>query len=283
LRRDHAAPGACIAPAPVYRAAGVARVPDAARVEETSGSTESTLMAIPYTPGKPLTCDEIRALDRVAIETLGVPGIVLMENAGRGAAEYIYSVLGEPAGARVLILCGPGNNGGDGFVIARHLHNAGVTVHVALAAPPGKIRGDAATNLNILHRLGLTPVAAYEPEGLEVVRRCVDQADVIVDALLGTGSTGSPRGVMATLIELANGAPRAQRVAIDVPTGLDADNGAVYEPCFRATATVTMLAPKVGFETAAGRAVAGEVVVVSIGVPRDLGSLPPGLRREVDG
>jgi len=228
-------------------------------------------MGIPYTPGKPLTCDEIRALDRVAIETLGVPGIVLMENAGRGAAEYIYDALRDPARAQVLILCGPGNNGGDGFVIARHLHNAGIAVHVALAAPPEKIRGDAATNLNILYRLGLSPAAAYEPQGLDAVRRWVTQADVIVDALLGTGSTGSPRGVMATLIELANAAPRAWRVAIDIPTGLDADSGAVHEPCFRAAATVTMLAPKVGFQTAAGRAVAGEVVVVSIGVPRDLG------------
>ncbi len=227
-------------------------------------------MDIPYPPGEALTCQQIRELDVLAIEHVGIPGIVLMENAGRGTAELIYGGLVNPATGRVLILCGPGNNGGDGFVVARHLYNTGVPVDVVLAAPPEKSTGDARVNLRILERMGLELTRAFEPAGLETAQRAAGQAHVIVDALLGTGSTGAPRGVMATLIELANTAPRARRIAIDIPSGLDADRGVLHEPCFRADATVTMVAPKVGFLTPAGRQVVGRVVVVDIGLPHAL-------------
>jgi NAD(P)H-hydrate epimerase len=223
-------------------------------------------MSIPYPPGEALTCQQIRELDMLAIEQVGLPGLVLMENAGRGAAEFIYGTLINPTASRVTILCGPGNNGGDGFVVARHLHNAGVPVDVVFAAPPEKSTGDAGVNLNILERMGLDFIRAFEPDGLAAAHQAVDQADVLVDALLGTGSKGSPRGVAATLIELANAAPRARRIAIDIPSGLDADRGALHEPCFRADATVTMAAPKVGFLAPAAQPVVGRVVVVDIGV-----------------
>jgi len=227
-------------------------------------------MGTPYPAGEPLTCQQIRELDVLAIEHVGIPGIVLMENAGRGAAEFIHRCLMSPATARVLILCGAGNNGGDGFVIARHLHNAGVPVTVALSAPPERSSGDAATNLHILVRMGLSLLRAYEPEGLAATRAEAEQADVIVDALLGTGSTGAPRGTMAELIQIANAAPRARRVAIDLPAGLDGDTGEPREPCFRAHATVTMVAPKTGLMAPAARPVVGRIVVVDIGVPRAL-------------
>jgi hydroxyethylthiazole kinase-like uncharacterized protein yjeF len=227
-------------------------------------------MTIPYSPGEALTCQQIRELDVLAIEHVGIPGLVLMENAGRGSAEFIHATLVDPAASHVLILCGPGNNGGDGFVVARHLHNAGVHVQVALAAPPDKSTGDARVNLAILERMEVAIVRAYEEPGLEAVRRAGRGADVIVDALLGTGSAGAPRKTMAALIEFANSASRAQRIAIDIPSGLDADRGEVFEPCFRAAATVTMVAPKVGFATPAARGVVGRVVVVDIGVPRGL-------------
>lgn len=227
-------------------------------------------MGIPYPAGAALTCRQIREIDVLAIEHVGMPGVVLMENAGRGTAEFIYDRLLDPAADRVLVLCGPGNNGGDGFVVARHLHNAGVKVDVVLAAPPDKCRDDAATNLKILERMGLPFIRAFEPHGLETAREAAEEADVIVDALLGTGSSGAPRNTMAMLIELANAAPRARRIAIDIPSGLDADRGEVHEPCFRADATVTMLAAKTGFATPAARAVVGRVVVVDIGVPRVL-------------
>lgn len=227
-------------------------------------------MGIPYPAGEALTCQQIRELDVLAIEHVGIPGIALMENAGRGVAEFIYGTLTNPGASRVVILCGPGNNGGDGFVVARHLHNAGVAVTVVLAAPPEKCKGDAETNLQVLQRTGFEFVHGYQPRAVEAVRAAMREAEVIIDALLGTGSTGAPRGPLATLIELANTAPRARRIAIDIPSGLDADGGVVNEPCFRASATVTMVAPKVGFEAPAARAVVGRVVVVDIGTPRDL-------------
>jgi len=227
-------------------------------------------MTIPYAAGDALTCQQIRELDILAIEHVGIPGIVLMENAGRHTAELIYGTLVNPAASRVLVLCGPGNNGGDGFVVARHLHNAGVGVEVALAAAPERSQGDAGVNLGILERMGVEYLLAHTPDGLERARQAAQEADVIVDALLGTGSRGAPRDAMATLVEFANTAPRARRIAIDIPSGFDADTGEIHEPCFRAAATITMLAPKVGFEApGAGQAV-GRVIVVDISAPREL-------------
>jgi NAD(P)H-hydrate epimerase len=227
-------------------------------------------MGIPYPTGNALSVQQIRELDILAIEHVGIPGVVLMENAGRGCAQFIYATLIAPEASHVLILCGPGNNGGDGFVIARHLRNAGVSVDVALAAAPEKSAGDAGINLAILRRMGLPLLHAFEDDGLEAVRQAASRADVIVDALLGTGSSGAPRKAMAKMIEYANTAPRARRIAIDIPSGLDAETGAVHEPCFRAAATITMLAPKLGFSTPAGREVLGRVIAVDIGTPRNL-------------
>jgi NAD(P)H-hydrate epimerase len=227
-------------------------------------------MSIPYHAGEALTCQEIRELDILAIEHVGIPGIVLMENAARAVAECIYHALLNPRRANVVLLCGPGNNGGDGFAAARHLRNAGVSVTVVLAAPREKSAGDAALNLGIYQRMEGALLDASADERLEQARALVAQADVVVDALLGTGSTGAPRGVIAELIKIANAAPRARRVAIDIPTGLNADTGAVSEPCFRADATVTFVAPKVGFANDAAAVVLGRVVVADIGAPREL-------------
>jgi len=227
-------------------------------------------MTIPYNPGDALTCQEIRELDILAIEHVGIPGIVLMENAARAVAECIHQVLLDPTNSHVLFLCGPGNNGGDGFVAARHLRNAGVKVAVVLAAPRDKYRGDAALNLAIYERMEGTLFDATDGKQRKEIDARIGSSDVVVDALLGTGSTGAPRGVIAELIKTANAAPRARRVAVDMPTGLDADGGKVSEPCFRADATVTFVAAKVGFAGAAARAVLGRVVVADIGVPREL-------------
>ena len=207
----------------------------------------------------------------LAIEHAGIPGIVLMENAGRGVWRSSFTArwsIRKAAG--VTILCGPGNNGGDGFVVARHLHNAGVKVDVVLATAAERSQGDAGANLRILERMGLEFIHAHEAEGLGTARLAMRSADAIVDALLGTGSNGAPRGPAATLIECANAVPHARRIAVDIPSGLDADRGDVHEPCFRATATVTMVAPKVGFDAAGARSVVGRITVVDIGLPREL-------------
>lgn len=227
-------------------------------------------MATPYTPGDPLTCQEIRELDVLTIEHVGIPGLVLMENAARAVAEFIHDKLVHPHAAQALLLCGPGNNGGDGFVVARYLRNAGVRVAVALACPASRYQGDAAINLGIYLRMEGEHIDAATPDGLAAVRQRAASADVIVDALLGTGSRGAPTGLMAELVRLANAVPRCMRVAVDIPTGLNADTGEVSEPCFRADATITFVAPKVGFAAPAARRVLGRVVVADIGVPREL-------------
>ncbi|MFO0837432.1 MAG: NAD(P)H-hydrate epimerase [Phycisphaerae bacterium] len=227
-------------------------------------------MSIPYRPGDALTCQQVRELDVLAIEHVGIPGLLLMENAGRAAAEFVYATLVDPRKSSVLILAGPGNNGGDGFVVARHLRNGGVDVAVALATPRQRVQSDAAVNLSIYSRLNAPLLQADEPTGMEDARNRAGRADVIVDALLGTGAGGPPRGVIAALVELANAMPRARRVAIDVPTGLDADHGEPHTPCFRADATVTFVAEKVGFEKPAARSFLGRVVVADIGVPLEL-------------
>ena len=227
-------------------------------------------MTIPYNPGDALTCQEIRELDILAIEHVGIPGMVLMENAARAVAECIYQALLDPVSSHVLLLCGPGNNGGDGFVAARHLRNAGVKVTVILAAAREKYRGDAALNLAIYERMEGTLLDATDESQRKAIRNQIGSSDVIVDALLGTGSSGAPRGVIAELIRLANAAPRARRVAVDIPSGLDADSGEVSEPCFRADATVTFVAAKTGFASDAAQAALGRVSVADIGVPREL-------------
>lgn len=242
-------------------------------------------MPIPYEPGEALTCGQIRELDVLAIEHVGVPGIVLMENAGRSVAEFVYSLLANPHAERVVILCGPGNNGGDGFVVARHLANAEVDVACVLAVRRDRHKGDAATNLGILERMDLPLLDASSalPAGDTLPAPILEHlqcADLIVDALLGTGSKGTPRGVLASLVEAANRLERPRRIAIDLPTGLDADSGEPADPCFAAHATVTLVAAKVGFSSPGARRVLGRVIVADIGAPH---RLIPGRKLFSDG
>jgi NAD(P)H-hydrate epimerase len=229
-------------------------------------------MAIPYQPGEPLTCRQIRALDALAIEQLGIPGIVLMENAARGAAEFIYGTLADPTVTLAAILCGPGNNGGDGFVIARHLRNAGVRTTVLLVAPESRYQSDAAVNLAIYRRMAdpLELIDATTSDGMRDSLTAIARAHVVVDALLGTGSTGAPRGAAAELIRAANDSPHVSRIAIDIPSGLDGDSGTAFDPCFRADATVTFVAAKMGFSNPGASEYTGRVVVADIGIPREL-------------
>lgn len=227
-------------------------------------------MGIPYPAGEPLTCQQIRELDVLAIEHVGIPGLILMENAARSVAEFVYGTLLHPEASTVLFLCGPGNNGGDGFAAARHLRNAGVRVTVALAAPAQRYEADALVNLAVYQRLEDPLIDASSEPGLEPVREAAKRADVIVDALLGTGSTGAPRGAIAELIRITNAVDHVRRIAIDIPSGLNADSGEVAEPCFHAHATVTFVAAKTGFDRRAAREVLGRVVVADIGVPREL-------------
>lgn len=214
-----------------------------------------------------LTRRQAREIDRRAIEEYGVPGVVLMENAGRGAADILLAqeVLGS-----VLVCCGPGNNGGDGFVIARHLDNRGVAVKVALLAAPEELRGDAKINFNILVKSQLPVIPLHE--GLFSEGRFqaeLDEAEWVVDALLGTGLESRPRTPIDRAIELINDSP-ARVIAIDLPSGLDCDSGRPLGVAVRASHTVTFVAAKKGFAAEEAEEFLGQVHVVDIGAPRRL-------------
>jgi NAD(P)H-hydrate epimerase len=217
---------------------------------------------------KSLTRAEVREIDRRAIEEYGLPGIVLMENAGRGAAELLH---GLAPGATVVIVCGKGNNAGDGFVIARHLENLGHEVRLLLAGEPAELRGDAAIAWRVAETAGILAqrLASATPAEWE---QALANADWIVDALLGTGASGAPRGAIATAIDAVNAAGRrgARVLAVDLPSGLDCDTGTAAGACVRAAVTVTFVAPKVGFAAVAAKPLIGELHVVGIGAPRAL-------------
>lgn len=217
-----------------------------------------------------LSRDQIREVDRLAIEELGIPGVVLMENAGRNCAEQIRRRLRPDGGARVIVFCGPGNNGGDGFVIARHLTNAGAVVQVYLAGDPERLRGESATNHAIARKMGLPVEPIADEAAAREAAGTIRQGDVIVDALLGTGFSGEVREPMATLVVAMNDAPKALGVAVDVPSGLDCDNGSAAAATFRADLTITFVAPKRGLIKPEAGPWVGELVTCDIGAPRSL-------------
>jgi NAD(P)H-hydrate epimerase len=236
-----------------------------------------------------LSRDEVRELDRRAIHDFGVPGVVLMENAGRGCAELLMHL--NPDRKPTVILCGPGNNGGDGFVIARHLDNHGWPVTLFAVEPPHRIENppnprpirtgwdfgglppDAGTNFRIVSRSGIEffphgPVLCPGSQS-NLTDKIVKQHGWIVDALFGTGLTraiGAPYTEFAALIN-ASGNPV---LAVDIPSGLDCDTGEPLGPTVRATHTATFVAPKKGFRNPKSRDWTGEVHVIDIGTPRVL-------------
>jgi hydroxyethylthiazole kinase-like uncharacterized protein yjeF len=212
------------------------------------------------------TAEEMRRLDQRAIQELGIPGATLMENAGRGAAQVIIESL--PAfslglAARTVVVCGRGGNGGDGFVVARVLAEKGAHVSVWLASPPTEIRGDAAAKVAALSTCGIRPVLVADDAA---VADALGRAELIVDALLGTGARGAPDATVARLIELINAAGHPV-VALDIPSGLPPDGGAPSGPAIRASLTVTFAGLKRGLVMAPGLDYAGQVRVVDIGIP----------------
>jgi hydroxyethylthiazole kinase-like uncharacterized protein yjeF len=212
---------------------------------------------------KAVTGAQMREIDRRAEVEYGIPSLLLMENAALRVVEAAEVMLSAAGGRRVAIVAGKGNNGGDGLAAARHLAGRGCEVAVWLIGDPEAVQGDARTNLEIVRRLGL-PLS-----GPAVDERTVFDADLILDALLGTGVRGAPAGPIAAAIEAINRSP-APVLAVDLPSGLDADTGAVPGPCVRAARTVTFALPKRGLLVYPGRGQAGEIVVADIGIPRRL-------------
>jgi NAD(P)H-hydrate epimerase len=212
--------------------------------------------------------DEVRAFDSWVINTLGVPGVVLMENAGRSCAELIKNKLANITKPKVCIFCGTGNNGGDGYVIARHLLNYNFEVTVVICGDRSKIKADAEINLSILERLG-QPIEYLNINDTDVpakVERLTSGIDMLVDGLLGTGLKGKLSDEYKRLLESINsqGCPI---LAVDIPSGLDCDSGEPLGVAIKATFTVTFAAVKKGF-ISADRATqyTGEIFIASIGV-----------------
>ncbi len=212
-----------------------------------------------------LTAEEIRSLDRAAIDDLGIPGVVLMESAGKGVAGVVADLL-VPAGAAVVVLSGRGNNGGDGFVAARRLADMGASVQIFVFAEATRIGGDAAVNLHIAQNLGMEILFVPEETRLDVLDSALAEADCIIDALLGTGLNQDVGGIYAKVIEAANAA-EAIKIAVDIPSGIHADSGAVLGTAFKADATVTFGMPKIGLISYPGAQYAGDVFLVDIGIP----------------
>lgn len=226
----------------------------------------------------PLSRAQVREVDRRAMEDFGVPGVVLMENAGRNAARIIHALVAGRAASSALheasaasreiaIVCGRGNNAGDGFVIARHLHNIGHRVVLLLTAPLDSLSGDAAVNAAIAAKMNLPIIPFDSAEHIAAAAPRLDVADVIVDAIFGTGFSGIVRPPFDTAILAVNAAAAPLRVAIDLPSGLDCDTGAPSNATVRAHETITFVARKIGFDAPGASAYVGRVHVADIGAP----------------
>jgi NAD(P)H-hydrate epimerase len=206
----------------------------------------------------------MQAVDGTAINGVGIPGSHLMERAGAAVAAEIVEQY-EPEEA--VVFCGKGNNGGDGFVVARELFNAGVEVAVFLLAPAPEYRGDAKLNLDVLMNLGADVREGFTDDGPpDDAVALVELADVVVDAVFGTGFTGAAKGAAAQAIELMNEAAGVV-VSVDIASGVGAGSGSVHGPAVLADLTVALHAAKVGHFVTPGGAFSGEVVIVPIGIP----------------
>jgi NAD(P)H-hydrate epimerase len=218
-----------------------------------------------------LTRQQVREIDRRAIADYGMTGLVLMENAGRGATDFLCRLLeqsGQPRGP-VTIVCGKGNNGGDGFVIARHLDLRGIEVKTLLLADPSELTGDAAANFQILQKANFPIEVFTAPLDFARFNKKLDGASWLVDALLGTGAIGEPKSPYAEAIDRMNAAG-IPILAVDLPSGLDCDTGAASSHTIRATATCTFVAAKPGFAVATAAPYLGQLHIQDIGVPRKL-------------
>lgn len=213
-----------------------------------------------------LTREHVRRIDRYAIEQLGIRGVVLMENAGRNVADAVERFCGgRVEGLRIAVVAGAGNNGGDGFVVARHLAMRGAQCVTFVVVPQDKITGDARENLTCLRALG-QDVRFCEPE--KGLSGQLQDFVMIVDAIGGTGISGRLRGVLAQAVEQVN-ASGVPVVAVDIPTGLDCDSGLAEGPAIHAALTVTLCARKKGFDHPGSASFTGEVVLADIGVPAE--------------
>jgi NAD(P)H-hydrate epimerase len=209
---------------------------------------------------------EMRNIDKITIQEVGIPGIVLMERAGLTIVDTAIKFLEEKNGNKIIIFCGKGNNGGDGLVTARELHNKGYKVNVYIFAGRDEIGGDALTNLKTAENMGVNIEYVVSDNWFDNVSL---QGDVIIDALLGTGISGKVYGIIGRAIDLINNF-NIPVISVDVPSGLNSDTGQYDGSCIRAIKTVTMGLKKKGLVVSPGREMAGDIVVADIGIPKEV-------------
>ncbi len=213
-----------------------------------------------------VTASEMQAMDRKTIEEFGIPGVVLMENAGRGAVRFFMDTLLTEKSRRIGVMAGRGNNGGDGYVMARYLTQHGCAVTVFLLSSKSRVKGDAAANLNLLAPLGVPVIELPDPQTFESHKEQLIQQDIWIDAILGTGLNSDVRGYFKTVIEFIN--HRNKPVfAVDIPSGLNSDTGSPCGVAVQATATATFAFAKTGHLLYPGAAYSGQLGVVDIGIP----------------
>ena len=218
---------------------------------------------------KLVTVEQMRHLDTAASQEYGISSLILMENAGRAVADKTAAFLGGTvAGRRILVFSGKGNNGGDGFVVARHLANRGAEVKVFLLNPREEISGDALINLEILEKMGIN-ITSLGQRDVQRVRISLLYSDLIIDAIFGTGFKGKVTGKAAWVIEAINDCSKPV-ISVDLPSGLEADTGKILGPCIRASLTITLGLPKVGFYLYPGVEYCGEIAVMDISLPGPL-------------
>ena len=214
---------------------------------------------------------QMKEIDRRAQQEFGIPELVLMEHAGTAAADEArrFHARAKRSGGEVIVLAGGGANGGDGFVVARHLDNHGIPVSVVLLADPGKVGGAARVNLEVLKRLRVPVRKAVSHVSWKSWSRGHRRVSVVVDAMLGTGMVGRVREPIASAIHWVN-RQRCPVVSVDIPSGLSADTGQPWGTAVRATATGTCGLPKIGLRRGQGKHFCGRVAVADISLPRVL-------------
>jgi hydroxyethylthiazole kinase-like uncharacterized protein yjeF len=213
-----------------------------------------------------LNTAQMREADRRTIHEIGIPSIVLMENAGRQAVAAMEAAFEDLMTSRVAVVCGRGNNGGDGFVVARTLIQRGVQTSVFLLGSVSEVQGDARTNIEVLGRIGLTVVEIKSAQDWELHFSEISECDVIVDALLGTGFHGVLTGLLQTVVADVN-ALGVPVIAIDLPTGVSADSAELAGEAIEASMTVTLAAPKIPLVFPPADSHAGDLVIADIGIP----------------
>jgi NAD(P)H-hydrate epimerase len=213
-----------------------------------------------------VTADEMQRMDRATIDSFGIPGRVLMENAGRGATEFFLEAVYRNHPGNVGIAAGRGNNGGDGFVMARYLHQKGIPATVFLLSERDRIKGDAAANLKLLDAMGVPVVELADTAAFESRKSLMRHQHTWIDAILGTGLTSEVRGFFRTAIDFINRQHRPV-FAVDIASGLNADTGQVCRVCIQATATSTFGFAKVGHLCYPGRTLTGQLKIIDIGIP----------------